>query len=200
MPDVTAVDIGLLILRLTAGLILAGHGAQKLFGSFGGHGIEGTGGFMEMMGFRPGRAWAFLAGAGEFFGGLLVALGFLNPLGSISAMAVMVMATARAHWDKPIWVTEGGAELPLVNIAVFVTVAGVGPGLLSLDALWATSLPMVLTLIVLAVATVVTAAGIVHSSQNAAAASRAAAAYEQRVEEPVGAPGEVPSREPSGTP
>jgi uncharacterized membrane protein YphA (DoxX/SURF4 family) len=96
-----------------------GLGAQKLFGTFGGHGLEGTSGFMEMLGLRPGRPWAFLSGLCEFGGGvLLTALGLLNPLGPMGVIASMTMATAKAHWRKPIWVTEGGAELPVTNTAI----------------------------------------------------------------------------------
>jgi uncharacterized membrane protein YphA (DoxX/SURF4 family) len=69
------------IVRLAQGSLMAGHGAQKLFGSFGGPGLEGTSGFMEMLGMRPGRPWAYLAGLSEFGGGVLTALGLLNPLG-----------------------------------------------------------------------------------------------------------------------
>src|SRR5918999_6292024 len=105
------------IVRLVQGSLMAGHGAQKLFGSFGGHGVEGTSGFMEMLGLRPGRPWAVLAGLSEFGGGVLTVLGLLNPLGPIGIIASMVMAAVKAPGGKPIWVTEGGAELPVTNIA-----------------------------------------------------------------------------------
>ena len=107
-----------MIVRVVQGSLLAGHGAQKLFGSFGGPGLEGTSGFMEMLGMRPGRPWAYLAGFSEFGGGVLTALGFLKPLGPLGVIASMSMATRKAHWGKPIWVTEGGAELPVLNIAI----------------------------------------------------------------------------------
>ena len=97
---------------------MAGHGAQKLFGSFGGPGLEGTSGFMEMLGMRPGRPWAYMAGLSEFGGGVLTALGLLKPLGPLGVIGAMAMATKKAHWDKPIWVTEGGAELPVLNMAI----------------------------------------------------------------------------------
>jgi putative oxidoreductase len=73
---------------------------------------------MEMLGMRPGRPWAYLAGLSEFGGGVLTALGLLKPLGPLGVIASMSMATRKAHWDKPIWVTEGGAELPVLNIAI----------------------------------------------------------------------------------
>src|SRR3712207_9565233 len=68
-------DSAALVVRLGQGALLAGHGAQKLFGSFGGHGLEGTSGFMEMLGLRPGRPWALLAGLSEFGGGVPTAVG-----------------------------------------------------------------------------------------------------------------------------
>jgi putative oxidoreductase len=107
-----------MIVRVVQGSLMAGHGAQKLFGSFGGPGLEGTSGFMEMLGMRPGRPWAYLAGLSEFSGGVLTALGLLKPFGPLGVIGAMSMATRKAHWDKPIWVTEGGAELPVLNIAI----------------------------------------------------------------------------------
>ena len=126
-------DSATLLVRLVQGSLLAGHGAQKLFGHFGGPGMEGTSGFMEMLGLRPGRPWAFLAGLSEFGGGVLTALGLLNPLGPIGVIASMSMATAKAHWGKPIWVTEGGAELPVTNTAISTALLLSDPGKYSLD-------------------------------------------------------------------
>ncbi len=126
-------DWAALVVRLGQGALMAGHGAQKLFGSFGGHGLEGTSGFMEMLGLRPGRPWAVLAGLSEFGGGVLTALGLLNPLGPIGVIASMSMATAKAHWGKPIWVTEGGAELPVTNTVISGALLLSGPGKYSLD-------------------------------------------------------------------
>src|SRR5215210_7559944 len=98
-------DLALLILRLTFGGLMAGHGSQKLFGWFGGHGLKGTTGWLESMGFRPGKPWAILASLSEFGGGVLTALGALNPIGPLTTMGAMEMATAKVHWGKPIWVT-----------------------------------------------------------------------------------------------
>lgn len=126
-------DLGLLALRATAGGLLAGHGAQKLFGSFGGHGLQGTAGWLESLGLSPGRRWAIVAGGGELAGGLLTALGLLHPLGPITTIGPMAMAWAKAHAGKPIWATAGGAELPLLNIAAAASLALTGPGRLSLD-------------------------------------------------------------------
>ncbi|BBL78503.1 hypothetical protein RxyAA322_03570 [Rubrobacter xylanophilus] len=126
-------DLSALLLRLVTGSLLAGHGAQKLFGWFGGPGMEGTSGFMESLGLRPGRTWAAIGGASEFGGGTLTALGFLNPLGPLGIIAAMSMASVTAHRGKPIWVTEGGAELPVTNMAVAAALMLNGPGRYSLD-------------------------------------------------------------------
>ena len=129
------------IVRVVQGSLMAGHGAQKLFGSFGGPGIEGTSGFMEMLGMRPGRPWAYLAGLSEFGGGVLTALGLLYPLGPLGVIGSMSMATRKAHWDKPIWVTEGGAELPVLNIAISTALMIREPDGYSLDRLLGIRLP-----------------------------------------------------------
>src|SRR3954469_11104103 len=161
-------NLAVLILRVVVGGLLTGHGAQKLFGTFGEHGLEGTSGFMEMLGLRPGRPWAFLAGLSEFGGGLLSALGLLNPLGPIGIIASMTMATAKAHWGKPIWVTEGGAELPVTNTAISTALLLSGPGKYSLDKLLGVRLPRRLVLVPgLVLAAVTVAVGVVISSQPA---------------------------------
>ena len=129
------------IVRVVQGSLMAGHGAQKLFGSFGGPGLEGTSGFMEMLGMRPGRPWAYLAGISEFGGGVLTALGLFNPLGPLGVIASMSMATRKAHWGKPIWVTEGGAELPVLNIAISTALMVREPDAFSLDRLLGIRLP-----------------------------------------------------------
>ena len=126
-------NLAALILRVVLGGLMAGHGAQKLFGSFSGPGLEGTSGFMEMLGLKPGRPWAWLAGFSEFGGGVLTLLGFLNPVGPIGVIGSMAMATITAHGGKPIWVTEGGAELPVTNIAAATALMVNGPGKWSLD-------------------------------------------------------------------
>jgi putative oxidoreductase len=129
------------IVRVAQGSLMAGHGAQKLFGAFGGPGLEGTSGFMEMLGMRPGRPWAYLAGLAEFGGGVLTALGLLHPLGPLGVIGAMSMATRKAHWGKPIWATEGGAELPLLNIAVSTALMIREPDRYSLDRILGIRLP-----------------------------------------------------------
>jgi putative oxidoreductase len=158
-PGNPAADLGLLALRVAVGGFLMGHGAQKLFGWFGGHGLEGTAGWLESMGFKPGRQWAALAGASEFGGGALTALGLLHPLGPVGTVGAMAIAALDVHGGKPVWVTEGGAELPITNIAAAAALALAGPGGLSLDRALGIRVPKELTgLAVLAVAAGVLAA------------------------------------------
>lgn len=134
-------DTGMLLLRSVSGGLLAGHGAQKLFGAFEGPGLKGTAGFMEALGLQPGHYWGTAAALSEFGGGTLTALGLFYPLGPIAVASAMSMATVKAHWGKPIWVTSGGAELPLTNIAVALALATAGPGRYSLDRLFGIRMP-----------------------------------------------------------
>lgn len=128
-----ATDAALLTLRLTSGCLLMGHGAQKLFGLFGGPGMKDTARWLRSMGLRPERYWSVIAGSAELGGGLLTALGLLNPVGPLAIMGVMAMASATVHRGKPIWVSHGGAELPVTNSAIMSALILAGPGRFSLD-------------------------------------------------------------------
>jgi len=165
-------NFSLLLLRVIVGLLLAGHGAQKLFGWFGGPGLQGTTGWLASIGFHPPRGWALLAGICEFAGGLLFALGLFSPLGSLGIGASMVMAISRVHWPK-IWVTEGGFELPLVYLAVVTAVGIAGPGAISLDGVLGASLSSTLSLIGVVVVLVVWIVGHVNSSARQAQKAKA---------------------------
>ena len=134
-------DTASLVLRTALGGLMAGHGAQKAFGSFDGPGPEGTAGFMEMLGLKPGKRWAQLAIASELGGGALTAVGLLNPLGPLGVIGSMAMATATAHKGKPIWVTSGGAELPVANMVAMLALILSGPDRYSLDRLLGIKLP-----------------------------------------------------------
>ena len=134
-------SVSVLIVRLVVGGFLAGHGAQKLFGWFGGQGIEGTAGWLASLRLQPSNAWARAAGTSELAGGVLTALGFLNPLGPVAGIGAMAMAWAKVHLGKPLWVTKGGAELPLTNLAVLAGLTLAGPGRLSLDSLLGIHIP-----------------------------------------------------------
>lgn len=127
---------GLLLLRVVIGLLFAGHAMQKLAGWFGGHGLAGTGGFFESIGIKPGRAMALLAGLAELVGGLLFALGLFTPLAALLIIVTMVMAIVKVHGKNGLWVTQNGYEFNLVLIVIAVSVALIGPGDYSLDALW----------------------------------------------------------------
>jgi putative oxidoreductase len=127
-------SMALLIARLVLGLGIAAHGAQKLFGWFGGYGLAGTGGFFEGLGFRPGKLFAFGAGAGEFAGGLLLAVGLLGPVGPALMILVMTVAIGSVHWKNGFFVTSNGVEVPLLYAAAALILALTGPGAYSLDA------------------------------------------------------------------
>lgn len=143
-------DFALLMLRGTLGTLMAGHGAQKLFGWFGGPGLKGTSGWVGSMGLRPARYWGLAAGASEFGGGVLTLLGFLGPLGPVGVVGSMSMATATVHWGKPIWVTSGGAELPVMDSAIAAALMTAGPGKYSLDRLLGIRVPPWVALVGLA--------------------------------------------------
>src|SRR6185369_2020982 len=121
-------DQGLLIARLIVGLLMAGHGAQKAFGWFGGYGLTGTGGFMESLGFRPGRLFAAAAAYSEVVSGLLIALGLLGPAGPALMLSVMIVAAVTVHWKQGLFVTSNGVEVPLLYATIAVALALTGPG------------------------------------------------------------------------
>jgi len=125
---------GLLVLRLIFGIVMAAHGAQKLFGWFGGYGLSGTGGFLESIGFRPGRFFAFAAGASEFAGGLLIAAGLFGPVGPALVLATMIVAAITVHWKGGLFAQSNGIEVPLLYAAAAIALGLTGPGALSLDA------------------------------------------------------------------
>lgn len=125
---------GLLLLRVVLGLTLAAHGAQKLFGWFGGYGLDGTGGFLESIGFRPGRRNALMAGLTEAGGGLLLALGLVTPAAAASILSVMIVAAASVHLTKGFFASNGGYEYTLVLGLAALAIAFTGPGAWSLDA------------------------------------------------------------------
>jgi putative oxidoreductase len=126
-------DAGLLLARVVLGTLMAAHGSQKLWGWFGGHGLSGTGGFFEALGFRPGRAFAALAGATEVVGGLLLALGLLGPIGPALIVSVMVVAAASVHWQHGVFATTNGVEVPLLYATGAAALALTGAGEYSVD-------------------------------------------------------------------
>jgi putative oxidoreductase len=125
--------IGRLLLRLTVGGFFFGHGAQKLFGWFGGHGPDATAQMFESLGMRPGRRNALAAGAAEAGGGAALALGLATPLAAGTITSVMLTAINRVHLKNGPWATNGGYEYNAVLIAAVLALAEVGPGDLSID-------------------------------------------------------------------
>ncbi|QDF75039.1 MULTISPECIES: DoxX family protein [Shewanella] len=129
-------DAGLapLVLRLPLGLILAAHGAQKLFGWFGGYGLEGTGQWMASVGFEPGYLMALLAGSAEFFGGLALVLGLLTrPAAALAAFTMAVAMTV--HLGNGLFVSNNGYEFALILLAASLSLALQGGGRYSVDAI-----------------------------------------------------------------
>jgi putative oxidoreductase len=125
--------LGLTLFRAAIGATMFAHGAQKLFGWFGGHGLEATGQAFDSLGLKPGKRSALAAGVSETGGGALLAAGFLTPLGSAATIGVMSQAIQSVHKDKGFFVTEGGYEFNLALAAGAVLLADVGPGPVSLD-------------------------------------------------------------------
>jgi putative oxidoreductase len=122
-----------LILRAPIGLILAAHGAQKLFAWFGGYGLEGTGQWMASIGLTPGYLMALMAGSAEFFGGLALLLGLLTrPAAVVSAFAMLV-AIFTVHIDNGLFVSNNGYEYALTLFVLLIAVAAQGAGRLSID-------------------------------------------------------------------
>jgi putative oxidoreductase len=127
-------DLGILVWRVLFGAVIAAHGAQKLFGAFGGYGLKGTGAFFETLGFRPGVLFAALAGCSEFLGGLLLALGLCTPVGAALVLATMIVAMGSVHLKNGFFAANNGIELPFLFAAAAVGAAFTGSGVYSLDA------------------------------------------------------------------
>jgi putative oxidoreductase len=136
------VNTALLVLRLVPGLLLIGHGLQKLVPAkyspplLHALGPRATAGFFEQLGIRPGLPAALLAGLAEIAGGFLIAAGLVTPLGTALVAAVMTTAILSVHIRKGIWNSDGGFEFPLVLLTIAYVVSALGPGTLSIDS-WA---------------------------------------------------------------
>src|SRR5438093_3992875 len=128
--------IGLLLVRLVFGGLMAAHGSQKLFGWLGGYGLTGTGTLFEQLGFRPGRLFAAAAGMTEVLGGVLVAVGFGGPIGPAFMVSVMLVAVVRVHWGHGLFAATNVIEVPLLYAANAAALAFTCPGRYSVDALF----------------------------------------------------------------
>ena len=140
--------LGLLVLRLGIGLIIAAHGAQKLFGVWGGPGMTKWAQSVQRLRIRPAQPWAWVAALSEFGGGLLLALGLLSPLGSLAIIGAMLVAIATVHLSKGFWAGKGGFEFNLALITGAASLAFTGPGPYSLESALGIHLPEPVSLIV----------------------------------------------------
>jgi putative oxidoreductase len=126
-------DLGTTLVRGVVGPLFIGHGAQKLWGSFGGHGLEGTGGFFETLGLTPGKRHAKAAGLAELAGGALFTLGALTPVASTLVSSTMITAIRKVHAKNGPWTTDGGWEYNATLVALSTLLADRGPGRPSVD-------------------------------------------------------------------
>lgn len=129
--------IAALALRVPVGIIFAAHGAQKLFGWFGGYGLEGTGGWMDSIGLSPGIVMAFLAGSAEFFGGIALILGLLTRPAALALSVAMLVAIFSVHISNGLFMANNGYEFGLALLAASVSLLFSGAGKASVDSLLA---------------------------------------------------------------
>ena len=164
-------DFALLGLRLTLGGYLAVHGAQKLFGSFDGPGLDKSAAAFEHLGLKPGKAFASLAGGSELAGGILTAAGVAHPVGPLAVAGAMTVASL-THADKGPMLQKGGFELPAINLAAAIVLIGTGPGRYSLDRLIGLRIPKGLTRLAALGATALTAYSAVQVVKTKRTAAR----------------------------
>lgn len=126
-------DLGLLLLRVVIGLTFAAHGAQKLFGWWGGAGWDGWKAVILRLGFRPPALFAAISVAAEVGGGLLFAVGFLTPLAGLVLIGQEVVIIVKSHWRRGFWNRDNGFEFPLALFAGTVAIVLTGPGAASVD-------------------------------------------------------------------
>ncbi|MFF3455367.1 DoxX family protein [Streptomyces sp. NPDC002730] len=131
--SVSAGDAGLLLIRITFGLLMAGHGCQKLFGIFGGEGLTATGKGFAALGYSPGKVYAAIGGGSEFLGGLGLALGLFTPLAAAALIGVMINAMVTVSAAHGLWDANGGVEYGVCIAVVALAIAAIGPGRLALD-------------------------------------------------------------------
>jgi putative oxidoreductase len=166
-----SISLALLIIRVVVGLTIAAHGAQKVFGWWGGSGIPGWAGALTKMRIRPALPWAVASAGAELLGGVGLALGLLSPLPSFAIAGSMLVAITLVHLPHGFWSTKGGYEFNLTILAAVAAVALAGPGRYSLDNVLGIHLPEPWTLIVMTVLTIggVAFALLTRSPQEAAA-------------------------------
>ena len=167
---VTDVDLGLFLIRASAGLLMAAHGAQKLFGWFGGSSMTQWTADLDRMGIRPGALWAWISVGAQFFGGLLLAAGFLTPFATVSLIGPMTVVVVQ-KWSKGFFNVRGGYEFMLLLLVIGVAFAVSGPGAISVDAVigWELALPIRLAIVL---GTIVAAVVAVAPGRSTAPAQR----------------------------
>ncbi|MFJ4349379.1 DoxX family protein [Pseudomonas sp. NPDC089428] len=131
----TRAGLGLSVIRILVGVIFMAHGAQKLFGLFGGYGLEGTGQWMESIGLAPGYLMALLSGSAEFFGGLALVIGLLARPAALALTVTLAVAIFSVHINNGLFMSNNGYEFALALLAGTVAVLIEGAGRLSLDRL-----------------------------------------------------------------
>ena len=135
-------DVGVFVIRVFLGSAIAAHGAQKLFGWFGGYGIKGTGGFFETMGFRPGAAFAAAAGLSELGGGVLMTVGLFTPLGAAAVLSAMIVAMVSVHLKNGFFASANGIEMPFLYGVGSLAMIFTGGGAISADGLLRLTFPV----------------------------------------------------------
>jgi putative oxidoreductase len=145
----------LLALRVVIGLLFMGHGLQKLFGWFGGGGLDGTAEFLEKLNIHPPYAWAVLTSLTETLGGLALVLGLLTPLAAAAIIGTMLIAIIKVHGKNGLWNKDGGIEYNLVLTAIAASLGFAGPGAYALDRVLDLTYPMPITFIVSLIAVVI---------------------------------------------
>ena len=186
-------QIGRFLARAVIGSLFIGHGAQKLFGSFGGPGLEGTSGMMESLDLRPARANALAAGGAEAGGGALLVAGLATPLACAALIGTMVTAIRKVHLPNGPWAANGGYEYNVALVAALVALAEDGPGDVSLDAVLGTErhgpvwgvLALVLGVVASTLAIEIGRRGGTPSAPPAAPAEPAASPYPGTAGDPV---------------
>ena len=126
-------DLGPLVVRLALGVIFVYHGAQKLFGIWGGPGLDGVAQMVGSLGFRPAFAWGVALALAELVGGGLVLIGLFTRYAALAVAVVMLVAILRVHWNKPLAVSQGGMEFALINLAAALSLVFTGGRAASID-------------------------------------------------------------------
>ncbi|MET0612216.1 DoxX family protein [Pseudomonas caspiana] len=129
----TRAGYGLTVVRILVGIIFVAHGSQKLFGAFGGYGLEGTGQYMASLGLTPGYLMALLSGSAEFFGGLGLVVGLLARPAALVLAATLVVAIFSVHIHNGLFMSNNGYEFALALLGGVVAVLIEGAGKLSVD-------------------------------------------------------------------